>query len=234
MHKIFFYHMPKAGGTSINSALKNTFDVSCIAPLIENDSVGHQIHSGQYRSFRGFDFYSGHYGTDIFDAVADGHISLSNFRHPVTRIYSLYRYFRGIEVSAHDLSQRQYAAVRRAKDACFADFVATDDEAVSIYISDQQARQLTGSPWALQKEIDTNAAKARIDQLAWFYVCEQPEASLAWLGEVLGIYSIPVLNVTPQTSVSEELKACEDTILERNQIDLALYKYAMDRLNSGV
>lgn len=224
--------MPKSGGTSVSSALRDAFEVSRIAPIIENDIAGHQANSGQYHSFCGYDFYSGHYGIDIYNAVADGHISLSNFRHPIARIYSLYRYFRSIEVNMHDLSQRKYAAVRRAKEACFADFIATDDEVISIYISDQQARQLTGSPWALQKEIDIGAAKAKIDQLAWFYVCEQSEASMTWLKEVLLIDSISVLNVSSQPYIPEELRECEEIILSRNKFDLLLYEYAVDRLNS--
>lgn len=231
MQKIFFYHMPKAGGTSIRSALHEGFEASRIAPIIENDVLGHENNAGKYHPFRGFDLYSGHYGVDIHDAVADGHLPMSNFRHPVSRIYSLYRYFRAVDVSESDLKQRHYATVRLAKETSFADFISSDDEIVAIYISDQQARQLTGSPWSPQRAIDLDAARKRIDALAWFYICENPVKSLAWLRDVLGITSIPVLNVSPQLEIPEEAEECATVILKRNRADLALYEYAVDQLH---
>lgn len=231
-NRIFFFHMPKAGGTSVTAALARRFHPDRIAPNIENDVQGHELNGGRYRQFGGYDFYSGHYGVDIFDSVADGHLLMSNFRHPVARVHSLYRFFREVEVSAADLAQRHYAAVRTAKTSTFAEFVTSRDEIVSTYVSNQQARQLTGSPWARPAQVDLAAAASRIDAMAWFYVCEQPRRSLDWLDGVLGIEDIPVLNVTAAPGISAEAEAIADTILERNQLDLALYEHAAGILQS--
>jgi hypothetical protein len=232
MKKIFFYHLPKAGGTSIRSALIESFESSYIAPIIENDVLGHERNRGNYHSFRGFDVYFGHYGVDIYNAVFDGHLSISNFRHPVTRIYSLYRFFRDLDVSDNDIQMRHYSAVRLAKQASFAEFVLSDDAVVTIYTANQQARQLTGSPWTPQKNIDVNGAKKRIDSLAWFYLCEKPVQSVEWLRDVFDIQSIPTLNVSPRARIPEEAEECAAAILDRNQADLALYEHAVERMES--
>lgn len=230
MQKLFFFHLPKAGGTSVGRALATRFAPSRIAPLIENDVQGHAANDGDYRDFRGFDFYSGHYGAEIFEAVDDGHLTVGNFRHPVARLDSLYRYFREVQVSQAELGQRHYAAVRLAKAASFQEFVSSDDEVVRTYICDQHARQLTGSPWALASAVDLEAAKARVDRLAWYYVCEEAAASIGWLQQVFGLDAVPALNVTSRVSVPDEVADVAELITDRNRLDLALYEHALRQL----
>src|ERR1700730_11586263 len=94
--KIFFFHNPKAGGTSLIRLLASRFPPEKHCPLIENTKVEHDGLSGDYGRFRGYDLYAGHYGRDIFSAVNDGHAWTTNFRHPVTRLISLYNFFRFI------------------------------------------------------------------------------------------------------------------------------------------
>jgi hypothetical protein len=231
MNKLFFFHLPKAGGTSLSAALAANFDTSRVAPIIENDIHGHLDNAGNYKPFAGYDFYSGHYGLDIFDALADGHLSVSNFRHPVERVYSLFRYFRGIEVDETTLNQRHYAAVKAAKSSSLEGFVTSKDEVVRTYTSNQQARQLTGSPWDLQTDISTAAAHSAIDQMSCFYVCEYPEPSQEWFKDVLGVQAIPRLNVTSAPRRDPEISVSSAAIIERNELDLALYEHAVSRLH---
>lgn len=228
---LFFHHMPKAGGSSIRSVLNQQFDAARIAPVFENNTHDHAANGGHYGQFRGFDYYAGHYGVDVFDTVADGHLPLSNFREPVSRVYSLYRYFRDVDVSNDVLARREYTAVRLAKAGSFAAFVFSDDEIVLTYISNQQTRQLTSSPWEWRTDLDLDAAKARVDGLAWFHVCERPALSVRWLNDVLGLQEIPTENVSATRASDDDVTdRTTQRILELNRYDVALYEYALERI----
>jgi Sulfotransferase family. len=232
MHKLFFFHLPKAGGTSITAALAANFDAAKVAPLIENDIQGHLDNRGDYQRFRGYDFYSGHYGIDVFNAVSDEHWCVTNFRHPVERIYSLYRYFRQIDVDEATLSQRHYAAVKAAKSSSLEEFVTSRDEGLRTYTFNQQARQLTGSPWDLEPNICMTAARTAIDRMSCFYVCEYPDQSSQWFKDVLGVEAIPRLNVTSALPSDRAVSASSAAIIESNQLDLTLYEHAVSSLHA--
>ena len=70
--KIFFLHNPKAGGYSLRRVLESQFRPDKQCPIIENDKVGHERLNGEYARFRGYDYYAGHYGHDIFEVVNEG------------------------------------------------------------------------------------------------------------------------------------------------------------------
>lgn len=231
VQKLFFYHMPKAGGSSIRSVLQQQFDSARIAPVFENNTREHAQNGGDYTRFRHYDYYAGHYGVDVFDTVADGHLPVSNFRAPVARVYSLYRYFRDVDVGADILQGREYTAVRLAKQGSFAQFVFSDDEIVLTYISNQQTRQLSVSPWEWRTEPDLAAAKARVDGLAWFHICEEPALSVRWLNAVLGLHEIPTENVSATPANDRDVNASTTRrILDLNRCDLELYDYALVRI----
>ena len=92
--RLFFFHNPKAGGSSVNRVLGSMFPPAEHCPLIENTERDHQRRAGNYRGFRGYRYYAGHYGVDIFQAVADRHDPVGNFREPAARLLSLYNFYR--------------------------------------------------------------------------------------------------------------------------------------------
>jgi hypothetical protein len=230
MQRLFFFHLPKAAGTSVHAALASAFAEDRVAPRIENDIDSHEANGGRYAGFRGYDLYSGHYGADIFRAVADGHECVTNFRHPVARIISLYRYFRSVPVSDSDLAKPHFRAVRMAKTASLAEFVASDDELLLTYTSNHHARQLTASGWSLRPEAELEQAVSSVDRMLWFFVCEEPQRSHRWLSRALGIREVPTVNVTDSSTFVEVGPDLVESILERNRLDLALYNRALARL----
>lgn len=232
MDGLFFFHLAKAGGVSLRTALHRRFAPEECAPVIENDTVDHIRNAGNYQFARGFRFYAGHFGADIFRAVDDGHQVVTNFRHPVSRVGSLYRFFRSVPIPEKDLLHPRFFAVRFARARTFEEFVLTDDPRVRVYTENHHARQLTQSPWQLQAEIDLPAAVALIDRMPCFYVCEEPERSLAWFGEQFGLADIPRENVTPPQESSGDTAGMSDAILAINPFDLALYDYALARLRA--
>lgn len=232
MASLFFFHLPKAGGTSLRSALRGLFKPEECSPIIENDTIDYIRNGGNYYFARGYLFYAGHVGADVYRAVQDRHLVITNFRHPVTRIGSLYRYFRTVPIGERELGHPRYFAVRFARERSFEEFVLTDDTRVRVYTENQHARQLTGSPWRLVPDIDMAAAVAMIDRMPCFYICEEPDRSLAWFGESFGIAAIARENVTSSATTRDQLPDMADAILAINQRDMALYEYAVARLRA--
>jgi hypothetical protein len=237
--RLFFFHNPKAGGTSVVGALSQLFPPARRGPRIENDATEHAQHAGRYEAFAGYDFYAGHYGFDIYEAVGEGMPAATNFRWPVDRVVSVYRYFRHVvEITDAQSRDPRFRAVSLAKRLSLDDFVTCDDPAVVLHTYDHHYRQLTGSGWSPVYEQDLATARDMIDRMVWFYVCEHPYESLAWADMAFEGRAPRVerLNVTPAEDSAETLlspKALRQ-VLSRNQKDIAIYQHALGRLLAEV
>jgi hypothetical protein len=149
--QIFFFHNPKAGGYSLRRVFESHFRSDKQCPIIENDTVGHERMTGEYAHFRGYDYYAGHYGRDIFEAVNDRHQCITDFRNPLARVVSLYNYFRfKVKLSEEELRTERFCAVAFAKSVSFAEFVSSSDPNVEVYVRNSHFRQLANSCWALE------------------------------------------------------------------------------------
>jgi hypothetical protein len=236
--KIFFFHNPKAGGVSLRTIFEGHFPPAKKCPIIENDKVGHERLKGDYASFRGYDYYAGHYGQDIFQIVNDGHGCVTNFRDPVDRVVSLYNYFKfNVNLSREELGSERFRAVALAKSASLEEFVSSDDPNVEVYLRNAHFRQLANSCWTLETTEEFDDVCRFVDEMRWYYVCEYPRLSVGWLRRAfsLGFDQIPRLNVTRTKSEQPTNLAPLDSrtrklILAKNNLDSALYRYAVRRL----
>jgi hypothetical protein len=169
--KIFFFHNPKAGGTSLIRTLESRFPPEKRCPIIENTKVEHDGLAGDYTRFRGYDLYAGHYGYDIFAAVSEGHACLTNFRHPITRLILLYNFFSCVvDLPDQELRKERFYAVRFAKAASFGRFVSSADSRVEVYVRNWHFRQLAtpAGHWK-QTSHATKSAGSSIPCLATMY-----------------------------------------------------------------
>lgn len=240
--KIFFFHNPKAGGYSLRRVFETHFRTEKQCPMIENDKVGHERLRGEYAQFRGYDYYAGHYGHDIFEAVNDGHSCVTNFRNPISRLISLYNYFKfNVNLSEEELRTERFRAVAFAKSVSFAEFVSSNDPNVDVYVRNAHFRQLANSCWspATTKELDD--VYWFVDEMPWYYVCEYPEMSIAWLRRAFGWNPghIPRENVTrAQSDQAANLATLghriQKVILGKNDLDFALYRFAVRRFVTRV
>jgi Sulfotransferase family len=236
--KIFFFHNPKAGGVSLRTVFESHFPTERQCPIIENDKVGHEHSRGEYAHFRGYDYYAGHYGRDIFEVVNDGHFSVTNFRNPVTRLISLYNYFRfNVKLSEQERCSERFHAVLFAKSVGFEEFVSSEDPRVEVYVRNAHFRQLADSCWALETTKNFKDVCRFVDAMRWYYVCEYPEMSAAWVQRSLGwrLAQIPKQNVTrPPSEQAADLATLDNqihtNIVAKNELDIALYRYALRRL----
>lgn len=235
---LFFFHNPKAAGSSIKSVLERQFAASARSPNIENDATEHAALAGSYSRFQGYDYYGGHFGRDVFDAVAEGHRPITGFRDPLSRVVSLYNFFRfAVTLPPAELASERFHAVRAAKTLPFDRFVASGDPRIEVYIDNQHFRQLTGSGWSLERRGSLADARRFIDRMPWYYVCEHPELSALWARQALGwrLPALPRENVTagpPDEMVQVadlDLSVCR-VLYAKNQFDLALYQYAVTGL----
>jgi hypothetical protein len=229
-NRIFFFHNPKAGGTSLRRAIEMRDPGIRVSPLIENNIRDHARIGGRYSDFRGYDLYAGHYGRDVFDTVSDGHVCITNFRHPVTRLLSLYYYFRDvIRLDINQLPEDHYA-VTVAQSADFHTFVTCPDPRLEVYTCNQHFRQLTGSPWRLTDSADMRGAIRFVGEMPCYYVCEFPQLSMMWLREALGIQAMPWENVVGKAADATIDGATYRAVCSRNSLDLMLYEHAVKRL----
>src|ERR1700759_1567702 len=236
--KIFFFHNPKAGGVSLRAIFEGHFCTAKMCPIIENDKIGHERLRGEYACFRGYDYYAGHYGHDIFQIVNHGHACVTNFRDPVDRLVSLYNYFKfNVNLSQEELATERFRAVALAKSVSFEEFVSSDDPNVEVYLRNAHFRQLTDSCWTLETTKKFEEACRFVDEMRWYYVCEYPRLSVAWLRRAFGreFNQIPRANVTlVKSDQPTNLAPLDDRIrkliLAKNSLDFALYRYALRRL----
>jgi hypothetical protein len=240
--KIFFFHNPKAGGSSLRRVFESHFCRDKQCPIIENDKVGHERLRGEYAPFRGYDYYAGHYGHDIFHAVNNGHRCVTNFRNPLARLISLYNFFRfNVKLSEEELGTERFCAVAFAKSVSFAEFVSSDDPNVEVYVRNAHFRQLANSCWALETTKEFGDVCQFVDEMPWYYICEYPEMSLAWFRRAFHwkLGQLPRENVTRAESDQAADLATLDhqihkVILAKNDLDFALYRYAVGGFVSRV
>ena len=235
---LFFFHNPKAGGSSINRVLGSLFPPGEHCPLIENTERDHERRGGNYDAFRGHRYYAGHYGRDVFQAVADRHDPVSNFRDPAARLLSLYNFYRIRIPLPEDAGQLDdlYPVVF-AKQVDFHRFVCSEDPRIEIHTRNHHVRQLTSSAWDPGSQGDLQAATAMLDRMPWFFVCEHPQRSQQWAMEVFGdrFTAIPRENVTGErhgesVAVRTMTLATLRVIRDKNALDAALHAYAVRRL----
>ena len=236
--RLFLFHNPKSGGTSIDSAFRINFSPEDRCPLIENTQSDHERLRGDYSLFRGYRYYSGHYGYDVFCDVGQPLVPVTNFRRSVGRIVSLYNFFRlHVVLPDDERSRAELHHVVLAQSVGLLDFVSSQDPRVEVYTRNHHARQLTRTAWDPDCDGDLGHAKALIDTMPWFYVCEEPQASRNWARDVFEdvSLSIPRLNQTVQErhgqrAVTDVDHQVASIIEKKNWLDDRLHAHAEGRL----
>lgn len=229
--RFFLLHNPKAGGSSLRAFLARASPDARVAPVFGNAPHDYRALDGRFAAFAGFDSYAGHYGYEVYQALADGHALITNFRDPVGRIHSLYRYWRNsVEPAAlTGLDARDAAIVRSASELSFADFIRQDCAEAAIYTSNFHTRQLYRDGWSLEgiDSLGLETVKRRISAMPWFYIAESPEVSLYLFGKVFGepAGGMPRENVS--AGPADALAAADVAyVIAHNRLDYAIYAHA--------
>ncbi len=135
-----------------------------------------------------------------------------------------------------ELRTERYYAVLLAKSVSFERFISADDPRVDVYVRNSHFRQLTNSCWSLETTNKVNGVCRFIDRMPWYYVCEYPDLSLLWMRRVFNwdVDQMPRENVTgvgdgQATSLYTLDDRTHRIIRMKNNLDFALYRYAVDR-----
>jgi hypothetical protein len=135
----------------------------------------------------------------------------------------------------HTLDLPHNKAIRSAKNLSFDEFTSSKDESVLIYISDFHFRQICNSPWEMGCDAPITMAKNFISEMPCAFICEYPEESSALLEGVLGLSSVPRLNITDVDDSKDFVtSSAVKNILSVNERDMSIYDFAVGRfLSSG-
>lgn len=230
---IFFLHNPKGGGSSLRELFSSRFEPGEIAPVFCNAPNEHRAQIGAIRQWRGFKFYAGHYGHDVYEQIGAGHRLITNFRDPVERIVSMYRYWRN-NVRLEDVSDLlpgDAEFVKLAHNLAFSNFIRSDNPHLQLYLSNFHFRQLRKSGWehADPGLSDLIIVKRRISRMPWFYVAETGQLSLSLLRRAfpdLVDAELPRENVSRGDRLSLDA-ADVDLLVQRNRYDYAIFGHAL-------
>lgn len=237
--RILFFHNPKAGGTAVASQFKSMIGV-------ENSMIWDQScppDRGSWKSCSRHDLIHGHCGYDFFQEVGPNYLLTTNFRHPVSRIVSLYDFWRN-NTDGADLINQQTSLANSpvtviapylARHLSFPKFLREQHVAISIYTKNFHARQLLKTPWEYWKPNRFNllTLKRRIRRMHWFYVCEYPMLSEAWFRIQFPTVPLPLglshENTTNYEQKEKTIPSTDDValVLSNNWLDLAIYRFAV-------
>lgn len=229
---LFFLHCPKAGGTSLRRFFARHFAPEAVAPEFGIGPNDYHDNVGSIGKLHGYRFYAGHYGYEMFKRYGDEHLLTTNFRDPVERIVSLYRYWRNIERSQFiHLNPGDAAIALLAHEHDFSGFIRSDHLGLGLYLNNFHSRQLHRSPWEIYELRPWHMlqVKRRILHMRWFYVTELPKVS-----ELLLDYAIPELSPVEfpidNKTGGEKLalsKSDAEHLTRLNSFDYEIFRYAL-------
>lgn len=231
--RIFFLHNPKAGGSSLRATLRSIVKDGSVAPVFGNSPNEDRASRSMLGRYKGYDFYAGHYGYEAYRRLSAGHILITNFREPASRIYSIYRYWRNnVSLNAlSDLNKKNVAIVEEAHNLSFSEFIRSTNSDLKLYLNNFHFRQLLHSGWE-EAKCDWRSrwlVKRRISRMPWFYIAETPKASSELLNQLFcdarGA-EIPYINQSVGEAGGIDPKDVEH-LSRLNTLDFEIYSYAL-------
>lgn len=243
---VFFIHVPKTAGASVDSAIINALDLSKrrVAFLPKGGWV--RVHDQPdwtkrpdvIKRARSAKFVFGHFHTDTYREMTQGldHFAFTFLRDPEERLRSVFRYARS------SMPANSYPI--NSTGLTFSQYLAYPDERHQWQIDNLMTRMLGGNYGDKPRtESDWNdmvaTACARLDKLDFIGMTQHMSADLITLFEKLGLPApvmVPRTNVTNQLD-RESAKRDDDTvknplarqILDRcTRYDRLIYAHALE------
>lgn len=229
-------HVPKCAGTSVVSLLTDAFRADQICPTPPQGTW-----CWRAADVPGYQLYWGHFNADFLEEMGPGGTRLIMLRHHLSRVVSLYDYWRSHrwEHIRSALPPHPFNGPAVAKSGNLSDFLSSDVAFVIEHVYNPAARQLLGHRfnelWPDQDAIASEALQA-LRRFAWVGITESFEPSIASLCRMLGSSapkSMAVVNSldarSPDDPVFEPIEKTQPTeeerqrIAEGNRIDSAIY-----------
>ncbi len=240
---ILFIHIPKTAGATLTALLASQYPGQVNQRRFWHDPAqpDYSISHASPASLRDTKVFAGHFYYDVGKILPEPPVRLIFLRHPVTRILSLYNYYRGF--SGHPL----HAQVKQLSFAEFADcdpgspFYEATHDYVCHYLSCEFD---ISTPLDIQTAVPTTPpnrlelAQTRLAGCEFVGLTEKFGASLQLLAHTLGWDAIAPyqnINVTPAAGKLKVAEIPEDllyTIIGNNAEDMILYDLALKMFQS--
>lgn len=225
--QVGYLHFPKTAGTTLGNAIlgrvKSRIAVSSWRDAVDADLASHQFIHGHLLYHQ------------LEETLGDDGFMMTNFRHPIERIYSLYRFRRRRpedpeHEAAMSMSLAEYVEEGHGSQTYLHQLTS------EVVIEDgKPAKAVPSMP---DRESRMKLAKERIDSFDHVGISEYFDYSMLLLAhdlEVTPFWSATTMNTAPSPTTRKELD--EDTIktiLRVASADIALYNYALERFKREV
>lgn len=230
---VVFLHIPKTAGTSLISLLSRSFDRDKIYRFNSGDL---QITFGTPDTYKNHDLVIGHVPVNFLSDFKESITLLTFLRHPVDRIISLYNFYKHLpENRIHgDMATFKCNAANKLS---IREYCNLDHPYVINETNNGMSRMLSsrsGYGKDLSNEELFEDARDNLVSMK-FGIVEDYEKSVDYIMHSLGLapsLSIPKLNRTSSRPKLNEISIDDyETIINRNLVDMALYKFAVDEFN---
>ena len=226
---VLFIHIPKAAGSTLQTIVRRQYRWWQVYTIGGSDisAAVQKFRSLPERKRKHLRLVMGHMPYGIHECVPRPSAYFTLMRHPVYRMLSHYQYVRRTAthylheaVTKDNLSFREYS-----------------ESELSSELHNGQARLLAGLTGADGMSEDVFAtARANLDSFATVGIAESFDESVLLMQHRFG-WGTPYYvkkNVTPPAATPSIDSYTRQAILERNEVDVALYQYATDRLRTEV
>ncbi|MEE8576077.1 MAG: sulfotransferase family 2 domain-containing protein [candidate division Zixibacteria bacterium] len=231
MTRLFFLHIPKAGGTTFYDIIYRNFAYRKVAK-IDGTQVAESIAdlSAQPMAVKKrFDSVIGHFTFGFHQQFSGKYTYITFLRDPVSRVVSLFNHIKN--VSHHPLHE-----VVASKGMDIHSFATSD---LTREIDNDQVRRIAGSNAEVMADTDLAQAVENLERsFAFVGVSEEYDQSLVLLRRLFPRWDVRyVARNIGRADIGSSQQVHEKTlenIERRNRLDVALYRYVRARFNAAL
>jgi hypothetical protein len=228
---LFFLHIPKTAGTTLNSILDANFAPGSILDIYTEEQ--HQAVQGMtYNRLAEYDLVRGHIFVQDYDEILDGPVPMRMFtflRDPVERVISEFFFLKRWPKS------HLYKYLNENK-VTLIDYVTSDIGVLRRRGSNNMTNSLSGTKGRSIGERFEMAWRHLAKRFVFFGLLERFDESLLMLGKTVGLNETfyERQNVRAMAVDRVVTQAEIDVIAEYNRLDVRLYEAAAREFDSRV
>ncbi|NJN86788.1 MAG: sulfotransferase family protein [Leptolyngbyaceae cyanobacterium SL_7_1] len=240
--QLCFIHIMKTAGSTFTAIVDANFAVDQISPppsfLPELYPETEALPPNAIREFlTRFRLIRGHITYAEIAPLLTNPVYLTLLRDPVERVISHYDFIRkGTTIPSRERFQEGHRIHKQAASGSLLEFVESPHPLVQASVINHQTRHLVPPDCNTSNPFDPTlleSAKANLDRFAFVGLTEQFQDSIFLLAYTFGWYpetTYQSLRVNPKRPKKADLSPeTLAAIVERNQLDIALYNYIQER-----